>query len=116
MFAFIPVLPPGGGDVEQDADDQPMLNTSLANPLPTTRDMLDQMQSEPPSKKIQFKVGDGQHGTEATKLAILEKPYLKEHDHLMHNQTEIYAMGFLEKYLELRVMFFYNVCAVLIWC
>lgn len=85
-----------------DDPSQPLLGTAAALPLPTMHEVLEQIKGVP--KNIHFKVGGGQHGTEATKKALKEKVYLQNEDHLAFVQTEIYAMGYLEQYSEMKVM------------
>jgi hypothetical protein len=86
MFAFKPTK---GVAAVQDDPKEPYLLTAGA---------------ETGSKGLHYKVGGGQHGTEATKAALKEKKYLRQEGHLKFVQTEIYAMGFLEQFLQLRVI------------
>jgi hypothetical protein len=101
VFAFKPTK---GAQAVQDDPKEPYLLTAGAMALPTTVEVVALMESEAGCKEVHYKVGGGQHGTEATKEAIKEKFYLKKENNLMFVQTEIYAMGFLEMFLAMRVM------------
>jgi hypothetical protein len=101
MFAFKPTK---GVEAVQDDPKEPYLLSAGALPFPTTKEVVALMKSETGSKGLHYKVGGGQHGTEATKKALKEKKYLRQEGHLKFVQTEIYAMGFLEQFLQLRVI------------
>jgi hypothetical protein len=94
VFAFEKV---GGPEVGLDDPSEPHLNSQFAKALPTTDEVRVGME------KYDFKVGGGQHGIEAIKKAMMEKEYLRQLEHLMFVQCEVYAMGYLEQYIALKV-------------
>ena len=97
VFAFLPIQ---GCNAVQDSATEPPFHDKLCNPFPTSSYVRDHFAN----KDIHFKVGGGQHGCEATKQALQEKPYLLP-TRLSFFNAEVYAMGYLVEYLKQKVCF-----------
>ncbi len=97
VFAFLPIT---GCTAVQDSANEPSFLDKNCNPFPNSSYVREHFADT----EIHFKVGGGQHGCEAKKQVLKEKPYLLP-TRLSFFNSEVYAMGYLVEYLKQKVCF-----------